>query len=141
MLHHSPWSKNGIKEAYRDLKSDGEMIIMLYHKGFKYYTKKLFSDILQGRFFTKNKQEILNKFTEEFGDTPTTLVYLRRDVAELLGNMFDIVETKVFRFNDNINLPLLGKFFPLRSLLPKYLYNKLERSFGWNLMIRARKSN
>lgn len=142
VLHHSPWIKNGIEEAYRVLKSDGEMIIMLYHKGFKYYIKKLFfRGILQGRFFTKNKQEILNKFTEEFGDSPTTLVYSRRDAEELLGNMFDIIETKVYRFDDNINLPLLGKFYPLRSLLPKYLYNKLERRFGWNLMIRAKKLN
>lgn len=98
MLHHSPWIKNGVEEAHRVLKSDGEMIIMHYHKGFKYYIKKLFfRGVLQGRFFTKNKQEILNKFTEEFGDSPTTLVYSRRDAAELLGNMFDIVETKVFR--------------------------------------------
>lgn len=142
VLHHSPWIKNGIEEAYRVLKSDGEMIIMLYHKGFKYYFKKLFfRGVLQGRFFTKNKQEILNKFTEEFGDSPTTLVYSRREAAALLDNMFDIVETKVFRFDDNINLPLLGKVYPLRSLLPKYLYNRLERNFGWNLMIRAKKKS
>ena len=131
-------STGGIK-VY-EIKSDGEMIIMLYHKGFKYYVKKLFfRGVIQGRLFTKSKQEILNKFTEEFGDSPTTLVYSRLEAAALLGDMFDIVEEKVFRFDDNINLPMLGKVYPLRSLLPKYLYNKLERNFGWNLMIRAKK--
>lgn len=101
--------------------------------------KLFFRGVLQGKFFTKNKQEILNKFTEEFGDSPTTLVYSRREAAALLGDMFDIVEAKVFRFDDNINLPFLDKVYPLRSLLPKYFYSKLERNFGWNLMIRAKK--
>ena len=35
VLHHSPWIKEGVREAARVLKINGELIIMLYHKGFK----------------------------------------------------------------------------------------------------------
>jgi ubiquinone/menaquinone biosynthesis C-methylase UbiE len=142
VLHHSPWIEEGVREAARVLKPNGELIIMLYHKGFKYYLKKLFfRGVLQGQFLFKNKQEIINKHTEEFGESPTTLVYSRSEAIELVDAYFDVLETKVLRLDDNINIPFVGKVYPLRFLLPKKLYKWLESRFGWNLLIRAQVRN
>jgi len=140
VLHHSPWIQEGVKEAARVLKPKGEIIIMLYHKGFKYYIKKLlFRGWLQGQFFFKNKQEIINKHTEEFGGSPTTLVYSKSEAIELVDPYFEVVQTKVLRLDDNINIPFFGKVYILRYLLPKKWYKWLESRFGWNLLIRAKK--
>lgn len=142
VLHHSPWISDGLKEAARVLKPGGELIIMLYHKGFKYYIKKLFfRGIIQGGFIRKSKQELLNKYTEEFGESPTTLVFSKGEAINLIDDMFDVVDTKVFRLDDNINLPIFGKIYFFRALLPKFIYKKLGQLFGWNLMIRAKKKS
>jgi 2-polyprenyl-3-methyl-5-hydroxy-6-metoxy-1,4-benzoquinol methylase len=139
VLHHSPWIKEGIKEAANKLKPDGELIIMLYHKGFKYYIKKLFfRGILQGKFLNYSKQEILNLHTEEFGESPTTLVFSRKEAKTLLDPYFDIIKMRGYRLDDNLTLPMLGKVFPIRTLTSNNAYNYLSDKFGWNLMIHAR---
>ena len=142
VLHHSPWIEEGLREAARVLKPNGELIIMLYHKGFKYYVKKLFfRGVLQGKLLLKKKQEIINSHTEEFGGSPTTLVYSRSEAIELVDAYFDVIQTKILRLDDNIKIPFVGTFYPLRFLLPKKWYKWLESRFGWNLLIRARGRN
>ena len=140
VLHHSPWIVEGLKEAARVLKQNGKLIIMLYHKGFKYYVKKLFfRGVLQGQFLFKNKQKIINQYTEEFGESPTTLVFSRTEAKKLVEAHFEVLRMKVLRLDDNINIPFVGKAYPLRFLLPKKCYKWLESKFGWNLLILAKK--
>tara|TARA_A100001388_G_scaffold182021_1_gene136363 strand:- start:34458 stop:35288 length:831 start_codon:yes stop_codon:yes gene_type:complete len=138
VLHHSPWIKDGILEASRVLKKNGHLIIMLYHKGFKYYVKKIFfRGIIQGKFVKNNIKEVINNYTEEFGGSPTTLVFSRKEAEELLKENFYIKKVKVFKLGDNIKLPFFGEVHLLRLILPRFLYNFITNQIGWNLMIQA----
>ena len=138
VLHHSPWIKEGIAEASRVLKPKGHLIIMLYHKGFKYYIKKIFfRGIIQGKLFKKNIQEIIDTYTEEFGGSPTTLVFSKNEAKELLKEHFIIEDLRVFKLGDNIKIPFLGEFHILRFILPNFLYKFISNKVGWNLMIKA----
>ena len=86
-------------------------------------------------------QRALLDHTEEFGESPTTLVYSRSEAIELVDAYFDVIQTKILRLDDNIKIPFVGTFYPLRFLLPKKWYKWLESRFGWNLLIRARGRN
>ena len=118
VLHHSPWIKEGISEASRVLKPNGHLIIMLYHKGFKYYIKKIFfRGIIQGKLFKKNIKEIINTYTEEFGGSPTTLVFSRNEAKILLKEHFIIEDFRVYKLGDNISSIRLFIFLPSIVLL------------------------
>lgn len=140
VLHHSYWIEEGIKEAYRLLKNDGEIIIMIYHKGFKYYVKKvLFKWILNLQFMTLSLQDSINKNTEEFHNSPCTLVFSKMEAIRLLEkNHFKISRLRTYRLDDNITL-FGRKFFVLKFILPNTVYLFLEKYCGWNLLIRAKK--
>ncbi len=138
VLHHSPWIKEGISEAARVLKPNGDLIIMLYHKGFKYYIKKLFfRGIMQGKFSSQNTSQIINSYTEEFGSSPTTLVFSKNEAKELLKDNFIIKKIKVFKLGDNIKLPFIGEIHIFKKILPTFLYDYITNKIGWNLMIKA----
>jgi len=141
VLHHSQWIKDGISEINRVLKPGGKVIIMLYHKGFKYYVRKLFwSGIVKGQYFKHSTQQIINKNTEEFGESPTTYVYNRNEATELFSPQFEEIEIDVYRFDDYLKLPFDIKWYVFRSILPHSWYRYLEKKFGWNLILKARKA-
>jgi ubiquinone/menaquinone biosynthesis C-methylase UbiE len=140
VLHHSPWIADGISEIHRVLKPDGKVIVMLYHKGFKYYIRKLFwSGIIKGQFLKYTTQQIINKNTEEFGDSPTTFVYNRKEAQELFSSKFKEAEIDVYRFDDYLKLPFNIKWYVFRSILPHSWYRVIEKKMGWNLILKAKK--
>ena len=135
VLHHSPFMADGIEEIRRVLKPRGKAIIMLYHKGFKYYVRKLFFEgIIKLKYFKYNTQEIINKVTEDFGNSPCTLVVNRKEVNELFSNYSSISLTG-HRIDDYLKFGSF--FFSPTYCLPSFFSEKIEDKLGWNLLIKA----
>jgi len=138
VLHHSEETQEGIDEIFRVLSPGGEITIMLYHKGFKYYIRKLFLyGVLKGEYFRYTSQEIINRHSEDYGLCPMTKAYNRPEAAKMFSK-FTNVTFSVYRLDDYITLK--GKFISLsKLLLPSRVYRAVENKFGWNLIIKAKK--
>lgn len=138
VLHHSKETQEGVDEIFRVLKPGGRAIVMLYHKGFKYYVRKLFLyGVLGGEFLQYSAQEIVNRHSEVFGFSPLTKVYSRNDAARLF-RQFDDICLSCYRLDDYVKVG--GRIVsPTQLLLPSRAYRWVEDRFGWNLIIKARK--
>lgn len=136
VLHHSPYMDEGIEEVRRVLKPGGKAIIMLYHKGFKYYIRKLFFEgILKGKYLNNSTQEIINKKTEEFGSSPCTLVVNRKEAGQLFKNYSRIESMTGHRIDDYL---IFGdRWISPTYMLPNALRDSIEDKYGWNLVIKA----
>ena len=138
MLHHSEETQEGIDEIYRVLKPGGQIIIMLYHKGFKYYIRKLFLyGILKLELLKYSPVEVVSRHSEEFNDCPLTKAYSRKECSKMFSNFSD-VSFECFKIDEYvfINKKL---FSPLSFLLPKTIHRWLENKWGWNIIIKATK--
>jgi ubiquinone/menaquinone biosynthesis C-methylase UbiE len=138
VLHHSEETQEGIDEVYRVLKPGGKCIIMLYHKGFKYYVRKLFYyGILKGDYLKYNSQEIINRRSEDFQNCPLTKAYTRGE-ANVLFSKYKDIEYSTYRMDDYIYINK-KMFSPLKFILRNRLYRKIENRCGWNLIIKGKK--
>jgi SAM-dependent methyltransferase len=117
VLHHSAETKQGIAEIHRVLKPDGQLMVMLYHKGFKYYVRKLFLyGVLKGELLTSSPQQIVTRHSEDFGNSPLTKVYSRGQTRNLFAP-FQHVSLDCYRLDDYI--PVRGRPFSVsRNILP-----------------------
>ncbi len=138
VLHHSQETQEGIDEILRVLKPGGRAIIMLYHKGFKYYVRKLFLyGVLRGELLRKSPQEIVNRHSEDFGESPLTRVFSRRGARAMFGR-YEGLSMRCYRLDDYV--PFRGRpVSPSRRLLPGPAYRALENLLGWNLVIKGTK--
>ncbi len=138
VLHHAEETEQGISEIYRVLKPGGLAITMLYHKGFKYYIRKLLLyGILKGEFLQYNAREIVSRHSEDFGNSPLTKVYSRND-AKHMFSMFDSLSISCHRIDDYIRIGN-RHISPLQSILSKRAYQIAENLFGWNMVIKSYK--
>ena len=138
-MHHSKETQQGIDEMFRVLKPDGRFIVMLYHKGFKYYIKKLFyHGVLRGEYLKYSSQQIVSKHSENYGDCPLTKAYSRKQIRKMFSK-FRKLEMTGYRLDDHFYLN--GKIFsPTKFFLPKFLWRPIENRGGWNLLIKGNKS-
>ena len=118
------------------LKPGGQLIVMLYHKGFKYYVRKLFLyGVLRAEFLRLSPQEVVNRHSEDFGGSPLTKVYSRGQARKMLAQ-FEQLSLNCYRLDDYILVK--GRPFSIsRTLLPSAIYRFIENAAGWNLIIRG----
>ena len=138
VLHHTVDTQKAIKEVHRVIKPGGKAIIMLYHKGFRYYLKiHLYYGIIKGEYLKYGIKDLVNQRTEEFFHSPITRVYTR-NAAKGLFSQFSVIESaNSFRIDDNIWV--FGKFFQLSDFLPNIIRRFIEQRIGWNIVIKALK--
>ncbi len=138
VLHHSEETQQGIDEIHRVLKPGGRAIVMLYHKGFKYYVRKLFLyGVLKGEFLRHSAQGIVSRHSETFGMCPLTKAYSRREAAHMFEKYKDVT-ISCYRMDDYLKFG--GRFVsPSRMILPDGAYRRAEDRLGWNLIIKAGK--
>ena len=138
VLHHSEETQEGIDEIFRVLKPGGRVIVMVYHKGFKYYVRKLFVyGILRGELLSRSAQEIVSRHSEDFGDAPLTKAFSRSQ-ARRMFDAFEGLTLDCYRLDDYV-IVWGAPVSPARTILPYGLYRRVENRFGWNLIIKGRK--
>ena len=130
VLHHTPNTEKAIREAYRVCKPNGNVLIMLYGKGWKHY---LFRKFLYKLMPEENK----NKDTEEFG-CPILKVYSKKEAKKLFCYPVKITKWKMGPYFD-WKLKAFGI-----TLMPNFIIKiveilNLQRIFGEHLIIEGRK--
>ena len=136
VLHHTQNTQKAIDEIYRVLKPGGKAIIMLYHKGFRYFFKiHLYYGIFKGEYLKYGIKDLVNQRTEEFFHSPITRVYSKK-AAKALFSRFSVIESaNSYRIDDNIWL--FGKFFQISDYFPKKFRRFIEQRIGWNILIKT----
>jgi len=138
VLHHTDDTQKAIDEVYRVLKPGGKAIIMLYHKGLRYYLKiHFYYGILRGEYLKYGVKDLVNHRTEEFFHSPVTRVYTKKTAKSLFNKFSSIESIKSFKIDDNIWV--FGRFFQLSDYIPNYLRRLIEQRIGWNVVIKANK--
>lgn len=136
VLHHTPDTAGAIREIHRVLKPGGTTKVMIYHKTSLAYWGEVIlrrgvlgGELLRGR----SPDEIMRERVEysEHGGRPLVKVYSHGQAGDLF-RPFKEVEIQVRQMTRS-DLPFVGRFIPQRLL------SVIERSFGWNLVITARK--
>lgn len=136
VLHHTPDTAGAVREVHRVLRPGGQARVMLYHRGSLAYWGQVIvrHGILGGELLRGNSPvEIMGKYVEfnEGGGNPLVKVYSRREARKLFS-MFSEVKVQV----EQLTRPEL---YFLGSIIPAGIFQRLERSIGWNLIISARK--
>jgi len=136
VLHHTQDTQQAINEVNRVLKPGGKAIIMLYHKGFRYYMKiHFYYGVLKAEYLKYGIKDLVNQRTEEFFHSPMTRVYSRKDALKLFNSFSSIQSKDAYRIDDNIWI--LGKFFQISDYFPRAIRRALEQRIGWNILIKA----
>jgi len=136
VLHHTPDTAGAMREIHRVLRPAGLARVMLYHRGSLGYWGEVIvrHGILGGELLRGNSPvEIMGKYVEfnAGGGNPLVKVYSRREARKLFS-MFSEVKVQV----EQLTRPEL---YFLGRIIPAGIFQRLERSIGWNLIISARK--
>jgi SAM-dependent methyltransferase len=138
VLHHTPGTQVAIGEIYRVLRPGGEAIVGLYHRDsavfWGYYV--LIWGLLRGRFLREGYRATLSRIERrEHSDAmPLVQVYSRGNVRRMFSRFRELsIQTHHFSFDQIGRAGRLAKRFFAR------FEPFLERTFGWYLIVKARK--
>jgi 2-polyprenyl-3-methyl-5-hydroxy-6-metoxy-1,4-benzoquinol methylase len=136
VLHHTPDTQAAVREIHRVLRPGGQTRVMLYHRNsWAYLTQVVLRyGILHGEFWRGNSAaDIMSRYVEfnEGGGRPLVKVYSRREAGELFS-MFGEVRVRVEQLT-------WAELYVLSRIIPETVFRRVRQSFGWNVIICARK--
>jgi 2-polyprenyl-3-methyl-5-hydroxy-6-metoxy-1,4-benzoquinol methylase len=136
VLHHTPDTAAAVREIHRVLRAGGLARVMLYHRGsWAYWSQVVLRyGILRGEFLRgTSANDIMSKYVEfnAGGGRPLVKAYSRREARELFS-MFRDVTVQVEQL-------LISEFYFLRHVISQRLFERLQKSIGWNVIISARR--
>lgn len=136
VLHHTPDTGGAIAEMHRVLKPGGEAVVMLYNRSSLFYWLSIIlkRGIMRGQLLTRSPSEIMSRCVEytETGGRPLVKAYTRSEALRLFSGFARC--TIEVRQLTREELRLIGR------LVPEWAFQRLARRFGWNLVIRAVKT-
>lgn len=136
VLHHTPDPDAALAEIYRRVKPGGTLKLMVYHR----FSWKVFW-ILKGRFWRTD--ELVAQYSEAQTGCPVTYIYSKAEAKSWLERHgFKVEEMFVthifpYKISDYKEYRYVKNWY--FRWMPKAIFHKLERLFGWHLMITARK--
>ena len=125
VLHHTPDIKKSIKNIHTMLKIGGEFKMMLYAKhSWKYY------EIIEG----------LDQYEAQSG-VPIANVYTKEEVYELLKDFKNVTieQTHIFPYKIEKYKNYIYEKKDYFEVMPKELFDCLEKKLGWHLLISCNK--
>lgn len=137
VMHHSPDTQRCVQEAFRVLKSDGQLRIMLYHH------PSLTGIMLWLRYGIFRGKSLRQTVYERL-ESPGTKTYTAAEVKAMLSQFDDVSIRQVFSPGDLLlNRPSARFDSPLYRLAwrlyPGKLVQRFARKWGLFLLINARK--
>jgi ubiquinone/menaquinone biosynthesis C-methylase UbiE len=127
VLHHTPDTEKAVSEVHRVLKPGGRLLLMLYHRNsFAYRILFPAKRLLQRGSRGKTASDQVNAV--DGPENPLGKVYSKSEVRALLNSFTDIE----FRSGH--------MFFRWARLFPGPLRGFIERHWGWQLHIKAKKT-
>lgn len=125
VIHHTPDPQKIIDASYTALKSDGQMRLMLYAK---YSTKNFMINIGLAQ-------------PEAQSGCPIAYTYSYKEISKLLWQ-FTRLETRkwhIFPYELNAYKRYEYKYLWRYKFMPNWLFNLLQKYFGWHYLIIAKK--
>jgi SAM-dependent methyltransferase len=142
VLHHTPNTRQAIRELYRVLAPGGRVGVMLYHRNSVLY--RFMTDYIEGCLHLEkeflNPLELASRYADGGRDegNPHTWPVTKKEVREELFIGFSNIEIQVFGTD---LIPIFNQWFPgLGSKLPRPLMEACARRWGWSLWITAEKA-
>jgi len=133
VIHHTPDTARAAAEIHRVLRKGGRAIVMVYHRSSLYYWAGLMlkRGLFKGELLKDSPAEIMSRYVEhtETGGRPLVKAYTRAEALRLFKD-FRECEVQVNQLT-RAELGLAGR------VLPEGAFQRLARSFGWNLIIKA----
>jgi len=151
VLHHTPYIEDIIADAYRILKPNGCLRLMLYNKNsvLYYYSILYLHKFLEGSSLSRN--DLLSKYSEFREGCPYTRCYSEFEVRDMLWyfSMVDVqIDYPVFDGLDprTRKLSYIGKQFDVEQTgiadVDSFFAvhkGKIGKEFGWHLLVEATK--
>jgi glycosyltransferase involved in cell wall biosynthesis/ubiquinone/menaquinone biosynthesis C-methylase UbiE len=133
VLHHTPNTRQVVREIFRVLKPGGRVIVMVYAEDSLHYWRNLMWNIglREGQLRKYSMGEIMSRAVERSDNAaahPLVKAYTRAGLRRLFQDFTDIEILQ--RQLDAAAVPRVLARVPRRYL---------ERIMGWNLVIKARK--
>ncbi len=133
VIHHTPNTRDVVREIYRVLKPGGRAIIMVYAENSLHYWRNLVLAIglKEGQFNHQSIGDIMSAAVERSDNAsarPLVKVYTKRRLRHLFEQFADI---------EIVQRQMVPAEAP--RLLSRVPVSLLGRMMGWNLVIKARK--
>jgi len=137
VLHHTPDTARAVREIHRVLRPGGIAKVMLYHRNSFYYWSEiiLHRGILRGHLLKgQSPEEIMSRYVEysEHAARPLVKAYSRSQARTLFERFRDVTT--------DVEQITRVEFRALAPFIPEGLFRRLRRSFGWNVIITAKKN-
>lgn len=135
VIHHTPHPERVLQEARKLISADGTLKVMVYHRR----SLKAWR-LSKGRFW--NFDALVAHQSEAESGCPITYTYTRKQAEEMLARCgFETTCVAVdhifpYRVEDYVNYEY-NKELWVRAL-PAAAFRRLERSFGWHLLLDAK---
>jgi SAM-dependent methyltransferase len=138
VIHHTPHPERVIDQIRQYVRPGSTVKIMLYHR---YAWKVLWILLTYGKGQFWRLSELVAQQSEAQTGCPITYTFTRRDVRELLERYgFRVTEMWVdhvfpYRIPDYVRYRYVKVWY--FRWLPKSLFRRIERLFGWHLCVTA----
>ena len=128
VLHHIPEVETALAEIHRVLKSDGRVMVMLYHQDSLLYAYSIVyrRGIKEGLLGTLTPEELLSRYSERNEGCPYTQAYTKGEGISLFSRWFRQITAEV-HYNV-VDLPEERK-------VKVDISDKYE--LGWHLIVKA----
>jgi ubiquinone/menaquinone biosynthesis C-methylase UbiE len=138
VIHHSPHPERILEQARRFLGPAGTLKVMVYHRR-SWKVLAIVARYAAGRWWKTD--EIVARRSEAQTGCPVTYTYTRAEARQLVEQAgFEVTDLHVdhifpYRIGPYRRHDLVKTWY--WRLVPPRLFRRLERTFGWHLMITA----
>jgi SAM-dependent methyltransferase len=136
VLHHTPDTAGATHEVHRVLRRGGTAKVMLYHRNSLNYWFEIIlrRGVLGGEFVRgRSAEEIMSRVIEisHHDARPLVKVYNRKEARALFSQFSDVIVEVQQLTREELRF--------LAPLVSERLLERLQRRFGWNVIVTATK--
>ncbi len=141
VLHHIPQIELALARSFDQLKDDGKVIFIVYHKNSIAYWCGVYCDWLFGSSFKETLEQRLSR-VEQVGSSerPLVRVYTKKSFCDLLKKArFTPIAVNIRKL-ERQDLPFFGILKKVYRFIPDRVLEKMSRIWGWYICVEAVKN-
>lgn len=139
VIHHSPQPENIIAQIKNNFVDSGSTLKLMVYNRYSWKVLWVLLKYGKGKFWDLDK--IIATHSEAQTGCPVTYSYSKKSVKDLIGEDFKIEEAFVehifpYKISNYINYEYLKVWY--FRYLPKFIFRRFEKTFGWHLCVTAK---